>query len=64
VSDELHCSVCGRAGSAAEVALGWSVSTPPRPVGSTAPPDREATTALCPDCARRYVRDIEGRLDP
>jgi hypothetical protein len=46
------------------VALGWVLSTPPRPVGSTAPPDREATTALCPDCARAHVRDIEGRLDP
>jgi hypothetical protein len=64
VSDELRCSRCGRVGSVAEAALGWSVSIPPRPVGSTAAPDRRATTAFCPDCARRFVRDFEGRLDP
>jgi len=63
-TEELRCSMCGRAGTAAEAALGWSVSTPPRPVGSTGPPNRAATTALCPECARRSVRDIEGRLDP
>jgi hypothetical protein len=64
VADDLRCSRCGRTGAPGEVALGWVLSTPPRPVGSTAPPDREATTALCPDCARAHVRDIEGRLDP
>jgi hypothetical protein len=55
--------VCGRAGSPAEVALGWVLSRPPRPVGSTAAAE-ETTTALCPDCARRHVRDIEARLEP
>jgi hypothetical protein len=64
VPEELRCTGCGRAGSADQAASGWSLSTPPRPVGSTAPRAAGTTTALCPDCARRHVRDIEGRLDP
>ena len=57
------CAHCGRAGSAADVATGWSVSRPPRPTGFTAAAD-ETLTALCPDCARRVLRDLEGKLGP
>jgi hypothetical protein len=64
VPDELRCTGCGRTGSAADAVTGWSLSTPPRPVGSTAPRAIGTLTALCPDCARRHVRVIEGRLDP
>lgn len=61
--DTLTCSHCGRTGAPADAALGWSVSRPPRPVGSTAPVAEEVTS-LCPDCARHALRDLEGRLDP
>ncbi len=61
--DRFDCAHCGRAGTPGEVATGWSVSTSPRPTGSTADAD-ERVTALCPDCARRVLRDLEGKLDP
>ena len=61
--DRLTCAHCGRAGSAADAATGWSVSTPPRPTGSTQPRSAEVR-ALCPACARSSLRDLEGRLDP
>jgi endogenous inhibitor of DNA gyrase (YacG/DUF329 family) len=66
VSGDVHCASCGRPGSAADLAAGWSVSRPPRPTGATRPRTaaEERTTALCPDCARRLVRDLEARLDP
>jgi hypothetical protein len=65
VPEELLCAGCGRPGSPADLATGWSVSSPPRPTGSTArTPDQERVTVLCPDCARRWVRDLEARLDP
>jgi hypothetical protein len=65
VPDELVCSGCGRAGSPADLATGWSVSSPPRPTGSTArTAEQEQVTVLCPECARRWVRDVEARLDP
>ena len=65
VREELRCSGCGRSGAAADVVTGWSVSRPPRPTGSTAPrtAEQERLTMLCPDCARRRVRDLEARLD-
>jgi hypothetical protein len=49
-----------------DVVTGWSVSRPPRPVGSSAPrtAEQERLTMHCPDCARRHVRDLEARLDP
>lgn len=65
MSGDVHCDSCGRPGTAADLATGWSVSRPPRPTGPararTAAEER--TTALCPDCARRHVRDLEARLD-
>ena len=66
MADELSCSECGRAGTAADVAAGWSLSVPPRPVGSAGPrpAEQQGVTALCPGCARRLVRDLEARLDP
>jgi endogenous inhibitor of DNA gyrase (YacG/DUF329 family) len=62
---ELVCSSCGRAGTTAELASGWTVSRPPRPTGADRPrtAEEERLTALCPDCARRSVRDLEARLD-
>ena len=61
--EQLRCAHCGRAGTPADVALGWSVSTPPRPTGSTGPRSTEVR-ALCPGCARAVLRDLEGKLDP
>jgi hypothetical protein len=46
------------------MATGWSVSTPPRPTGSTQAAGDGPVFMLCPDCARRLVRDLEARLDP
>ena len=57
------CAHCGRVGTPADVALGWSVSTPPRPTGSTGPPPTDVR-ALCPGCARAALRDLEGKLEP
>jgi hypothetical protein len=63
VPDRFRCALCGRAGTPADVATGWSMSSPPRPTGSSgAGGDR--VTALCPECARRSLRDTEARLDP
>jgi hypothetical protein len=64
VDDELTCTRCGRGGTAADVATGWSLSTPPRPTGSAGPREPGPVTALCPVCARDHVRDLEARLDP
>ena len=61
--EPLSCAHCGREGTPADLALGWSVSTPPRPTGSTAPRSTDVR-ALCPDCARAALRDLEGKLDP
>ncbi|RFU21828.1 hypothetical protein D0Z06_09370 [Geodermatophilus marinus] len=61
---ELTCRRCGRSGRAADAATGWSLDTPPRPTGSAGGPAPGPTTALCPDCARECVRDLEARLDP
>jgi hypothetical protein len=40
------------------------VSRLPRPTGADRPrtAEEERTTALCPVCARRDVRDLEARL--
>ena len=47
------CATCGTTASAdARVALTWSRSV-----------ERGRTAWTCPDCARRHVRAIEGRLD-
>jgi len=66
VVDELTCSGCGRAGTAADTASGWSLTTQPRPVGVTRPRtcDERRITALCPSCARQALLDLEARLDP
>ena len=65
VPDVLSCTGCGRTGTAADVGTGWSLSSAPRATGRTErTPDEERVTALCPDCARRHVRDVEARLDP
>ena len=61
--ETLTCAHCGRSGTPADAALGWSVSTPPRPTGSTGPRPTDVR-ALCPDCARAALRDLEGKLDP
>jgi hypothetical protein len=53
-------TACGRCGAEAEgadlalgiVPLGWMVEH-----------DRERVTVVCPACARRHARDIEGKLD-
>ncbi|MGR6965828.1 hypothetical protein ACU610_15320 [Geodermatophilus sp. URMC 61] len=62
-AEELTCAGCGRRGLPADVATGWSLATRPRPTGAqsgaTGP-----VTAHCPDCLRRGIRDVEGRLDP
>ncbi|MGY1605110.1 hypothetical protein [Geodermatophilus sp. SYSU D00815] len=65
-AEELTCTGCGRAGDAGDVAAGWSLSRPARATGRTGPrtSDELRTTALCPHCARRHVRDLEARLDP
>jgi hypothetical protein len=64
--DRLACASCGRTGEPGEVAAGWTVSRPPRPVGAAGPrtDEEQRTTALCPDCSRRHLRDLEARLDP
>jgi len=61
----LVCSQCGRTGTPAELAAGWTVSRAARPTGADRPrtAEEERTTALCPDCARRLVRDLEAKLD-
>jgi hypothetical protein len=65
VPDRLICTGCGRTGTAADVVTGWSLSSEPRATGrSQRTPDQERVTALCPDCARRHLRDVEARLDP
>lgn len=65
VPDKLSCAVCGRTGTAADVATGWSISRPPLATGrAERAPDEERVSALCPDCARRHVRAVEARLDP
>jgi hypothetical protein len=65
VPDQLICTACGRMGDAADVATGWSLSSLPRATGrSERTPEEERVTALCPDCARSSVRDVEARLDP
>jgi hypothetical protein len=61
--EQFRCAHCGRSGSPGDVAVGWSVSSPPRATGSTAAAD-DRVTALCPDCARAALRDLEGKLDP
>jgi hypothetical protein len=62
----LRCAHCGRTGDPAEAAAGWTISRRPRPVGRTAERTEEErrATALCPDCSRRHLRDLEARLDP
>jgi hypothetical protein len=62
-AESTTCAHCARAGTPADVALGWSVSTPPRATGSAAPRSAEVR-ALCPDCARAVLRDLEAQLDP
>jgi hypothetical protein len=65
VPDQLVCTGCGRTGNAADVAAGWSLSSLPRATGrSERTAEEERVTALCPDCVRRSVRDVEARLDP
>jgi hypothetical protein len=61
--ERLTCAHCGREGTPADVVGGWSVSTPPRPTGSSQPRSSEVR-ALCPACARAALRDLEGKLDP
>jgi hypothetical protein len=61
--ESLTCAHCGRQGPPGDAARGWSVSRPPRPTGSTAPRSTDVR-ALCPDCARAALRDLEGKLDP
>lgn len=47
-----RCSVCGRSREDADDALAWAFEVSDgRPAW------------LCPDCARRHVRDIEAKLD-
>jgi hypothetical protein len=62
---QLICTQCGRTGTPAELATGWTVSRAARPTGTLRPrtAEEERTTALCPDCARRLVRDLEAKLD-
>jgi hypothetical protein len=62
----LVCSQCGRTGTAADLAAGWTVARAAHPTGADRPrtAEEERTTALCPDCARRLVRELEARLDP
>jgi hypothetical protein len=65
--EDVVCAACGRRGTAADVAMGWSLAVPPRPTGAQQEERTAATarvTALCPDCLRRSVRDVEARLDP
>ena len=65
VPDQLSCAGCGRQGTAADVATGWSLSSQPRATGRTQrTPEQERLTALCSDCARLHVRDVEARMDP
>ncbi|SFL67836.1 hypothetical protein [Geodermatophilus ruber] len=65
-TDELRCALCGRTGTAADAASGWSLSVPPRATGAQdgGRPRPDRVTALCAECARRSVRDLEARLDP
>jgi hypothetical protein len=64
--DDRACADCGRTGEPGTVAAAWTVSRTPRPVGADRPRTaaEERTTALCPDCSRRHLRDLEARLDP
>jgi len=64
--DALSCAACGSTGAVSDAAAGWSLTRPPRATGRTGPRTaaEERLTMLCPDCARRHVRDLEARLDP
>lgn len=65
VPERLRCALCGRTGSPADLATGWSLSVPPRPTGAGDRPQADRpVTMLCPDCARGSLRDTEARLDP
>lgn len=48
------CRLCGTLAAPEDLPLGWSVETGRDGVDEV----------LCPQCARRHVRDIECRLDP
>lgn len=64
-SGPLVCTRCGRAPREDESVLGWSCSREPRPTGiSTRAPEHDLVSALCPECLRHNVRDVEARLDP
>lgn len=59
------CARCGRSPADGESVLGWSSARDPRPTGTTTrSAEQERTSALCPECLRRHVRDVEARLDP
>jgi len=64
--DELRCSGCGSRGTPADLAAGWSLTRPARPTGASRArtAEEERLTALCAECARRHVRELEARLDP
>jgi hypothetical protein len=52
------CTRCGAEAEGADLAegimpLGWMVERD----------GRRGVTVVCPDCARRHARDIEGKLD-
>jgi len=65
VPENLTCAGCGRPGTAGDAAGGWSLSSEPRATGQTArTPAQERITALCPECARGAIRDLEARLGP
>lgn len=53
MTTDAACSRCGRAKADADPleALSWALETEP-----------DGTRWLCPDCARKHVRDIEGKL--
>ena len=61
----LVCTRCGREARDGESAVAWSRARDPRPTGvTTRTPEQERESALCPECLRRHVRDVEARLDP
>jgi len=65
VPESFACAACGRPGTAGDAAGGWSLSSEPRATGRThRTPAQERVTALCPDCARGAIRDLEARLHP